>query len=272
MMVVVFSNNFNMSQEVDREITICSKKHKSILAYRLEDIEFTGTKEYFLSDMNWIDAFPNPEKNFGRLYDEIKKLLSIDAGELDLIDKGVNTSKGAQSTPNTKKTALISIGVVLVALIIALLYFFFIKGDNNVTEPQPSEVVDKPLIESSVNSTVSVKEVPVEQSKPQETSNQVSRETTTPAQPKTTTMAARRGSSASATDGGDAEILYAKGEAAYNSARYSEAISLYKSAAAANSYKACVKLADIYTTGVGDVSANAMQARKWRDKADKLNK
>ena len=40
MMVVVFSKNFNHSKEVDRELTIASKKKMPILTFRLSDEEF----------------------------------------------------------------------------------------------------------------------------------------------------------------------------------------------------------------------------------------
>lgn len=75
MMVVVFSNNFNLSEEVDRELTIASKKKMPILTFRLSDEEFKGTKEYYLSNINWIDAFPNPENAFGDVTESIVKLL-----------------------------------------------------------------------------------------------------------------------------------------------------------------------------------------------------
>ena len=77
MMVVVFSCNFNRSEEVDRELTIASKKKKPILTFRLSDEEFKGTKEYYLSNINWIDAFPNPEAVFGQVLDNVKALLGV---------------------------------------------------------------------------------------------------------------------------------------------------------------------------------------------------
>lgn len=75
MMVVVFSGNFNRSEEVDRELTIATKKKKPILTFRLSDEEFKGTKEYYLSNINWIDAFPNPEITFGELKRNVEFLL-----------------------------------------------------------------------------------------------------------------------------------------------------------------------------------------------------
>lgn len=77
MMVVVFSKNFNHSKEVDRELTIASKKKMPILTFRLSDEEFKGTKEYYLSNINWIDAFPEPKKVFGAVTENIKKLIVV---------------------------------------------------------------------------------------------------------------------------------------------------------------------------------------------------
>jgi len=75
LMVVVFSENFNSSKQVDREIEMCIEEGKSILTYKIENVEFKGVKKYFLKNLNWIDAFPNPEKSFEKLYDNILRLL-----------------------------------------------------------------------------------------------------------------------------------------------------------------------------------------------------
>lgn len=61
MMVVVFSNAFNVSSQTDREIELASENHIPILTYRVTDTEMTGAKKYYLKNLNWIDAFPNPE-------------------------------------------------------------------------------------------------------------------------------------------------------------------------------------------------------------------
>ncbi|MCL2072774.1 MAG: toll/interleukin-1 receptor domain-containing protein [Marinilabiliaceae bacterium] len=74
LMVVVFSEHFNRSEQVDREIEMCIEERKPILTFRIEDTAFTGAKKYYLKNINWIDAFPNPEKCFGDLLVSLKKL------------------------------------------------------------------------------------------------------------------------------------------------------------------------------------------------------
>lgn len=106
MMVVVFSCNFNRSEEVDRELTIASKKKKPILTFRLSDEEFKGTKEYYLSNINWIDAFPNPEDAFGNITDSIAKLLDINIGSRkDSHRENINLNKISDKLKETIKLA-----------------------------------------------------------------------------------------------------------------------------------------------------------------------
>ena len=75
LMIVVFSEHFNRSEQVDREIEMCMEDGKPILTFRIQDTAFTGAKKYYLKNINWIDAFPDPEESFGKLADSAKKLL-----------------------------------------------------------------------------------------------------------------------------------------------------------------------------------------------------
>ena len=76
MMVVVFSEHFNQSDQVDREIEMCSEEKKPILTFKIQDAAFNKVKKYYLKNINWIDAFPNPEECFGKLLESVSKLLS----------------------------------------------------------------------------------------------------------------------------------------------------------------------------------------------------
>lgn len=86
MMVAVFSKFFNNSIHTNREIAIASRKGKEIpiLTYRIADDEMTGNKEYYLSNLNWIDAFPDPENYFGALLESVKRLVPRDTLNVDI--------------------------------------------------------------------------------------------------------------------------------------------------------------------------------------------
>ena len=77
MMVVVFSENFNNSDQVDREIELASEDKKPILTFRISNDAFKGAKKYYLKNLNWIDAFPNPEKVFGCVAENVASLLGV---------------------------------------------------------------------------------------------------------------------------------------------------------------------------------------------------
>ena len=68
MMLVAFTENFNASDEVNREIKLACDDKKPILTFRLSDTAFAGAKKYFLQNLNWLDAFPEPEPVFGEMY------------------------------------------------------------------------------------------------------------------------------------------------------------------------------------------------------------
>ena len=75
MMLVLFSKHFNNSKQVDREIELAAEQGMPILTFRLSNEDFTGAKKYYLKNLNWIDAFPNPQKYFGSLKENVSRLL-----------------------------------------------------------------------------------------------------------------------------------------------------------------------------------------------------
>ena len=80
MMVVVFSNAFNVSTQTDREIELAAENNIPILTYRITEDKFKGAKKYYLKNLNWIDAFPNPEQYFGNLLHSVNQLVSRKQG------------------------------------------------------------------------------------------------------------------------------------------------------------------------------------------------
>lgn len=77
MMLVVFSEHFNNSDQVDREIELASEDKKPILTFRISDDAFKGAKKYYLKNLNWIDAFPEPDKVFKSVAENVASLLGV---------------------------------------------------------------------------------------------------------------------------------------------------------------------------------------------------
>lgn len=116
LMVVVFSEEFNSSEQTDRELTIAVKNGKTIIPFRISDVDMTGTKEYVLSNLNWIDAFPDPERYFGRLKEAVSKVIgqpatpngSVSAQTTVLPPKPTQLSKQIhKSLPEPKPTPIL---------------------------------------------------------------------------------------------------------------------------------------------------------------------
>jgi hypothetical protein len=84
MMVVVFSEHFNQSNQVDREIELASEDRKPILTFRISDDTFKGAKKYYLKNINWIDAFPSPEQVFGCVAENVTKLLDMNLSSTNI--------------------------------------------------------------------------------------------------------------------------------------------------------------------------------------------
>lgn len=66
-MLVVFSDSYNISKETDREITQAVLSGLTIFPFRLCDSRYIQLKAYYLGPLNWIDAFPEPEKSFSNI-------------------------------------------------------------------------------------------------------------------------------------------------------------------------------------------------------------
>lgn len=67
MLLAVFSLAFDKSEHTDRELHIAADNKIPILTFRIADDKFTGVKEYFLINKNYIDASFEPGKHFEEL-------------------------------------------------------------------------------------------------------------------------------------------------------------------------------------------------------------
>ena len=107
MMVVVFSEHFNNSDQVDREIELASEDKKPILTFRISDDVFKGAKKYYLKNINWIDAFPNPEQVFGSVAENVATLLGIKLSTpLSPSTPSTPSTPSAPSTPSVPKQSV----------------------------------------------------------------------------------------------------------------------------------------------------------------------
>ena len=104
MMVVVFSEHFNQSEQVDREIELASEDKKPILTFRITNDAFKGAKKYYLKNINWIDAFPHPEQVFGSVAENVAKLLDMNLSSRNISNPKVEAKSISTPIPAPAKT------------------------------------------------------------------------------------------------------------------------------------------------------------------------
>lgn len=70
--LAVCSENYNNSEETSRELDLATKYKIRIIPFLIKDIKFKNGKEYYLSNISWINAYPFPKNSFDKLLHWIK--------------------------------------------------------------------------------------------------------------------------------------------------------------------------------------------------------
>jgi formylglycine-generating enzyme required for sulfatase activity len=88
--LLLLTDNSNKSTQAIKEVDCAEKHEKTIIPFRLEDIQPTGSMEYYLGSLHWLDALTRPlEKHIEKLADYIDHILDYPKTELI----GVETKK-----------------------------------------------------------------------------------------------------------------------------------------------------------------------------------
>jgi adenylate cyclase len=79
--VVVFSAGANSSPHVRREVERAVSLDRTIVPFRIENVEPTGAMEYCLGGTHWLDAFTRPvEPHVASLVSTLRRMLGVPAG------------------------------------------------------------------------------------------------------------------------------------------------------------------------------------------------
>src|SRR6266480_6725622 len=77
-MVLIFSEHSNTSEQILREVQLAANSHLHIIQFRIEDVLPNDDLEYYLSTPHWLDALTPPlERHLDRLGTSIKVLLEM---------------------------------------------------------------------------------------------------------------------------------------------------------------------------------------------------
>lgn len=122
--VLVFSANSNKSKDVRNELNLAFKKGIPIIPFRIEDVPPSGDAAYYLSSLDWLDAFtPPPEAHLEHLVEDVKRLLESGLSPPEQKDEPQSPAEPKQPPLPPWKLILIAIGLVLAISIFALWLF-----------------------------------------------------------------------------------------------------------------------------------------------------
>jgi hypothetical protein len=62
-LVLILSSHSSHSKQIPREVEIADRYHLSIVSLRVEDVQPSEWLEYFLQNIQWIDAFDDRFEN-----------------------------------------------------------------------------------------------------------------------------------------------------------------------------------------------------------------
>lgn len=79
LMIIIFTENYNKSVQVDREISVCCDLEKPIIPLRVSDEPLIRLKKYYLSNINWINFKQNNE-DYDTLMKSIRNIIQPDYG------------------------------------------------------------------------------------------------------------------------------------------------------------------------------------------------
>lgn len=75
--VLIVSGRALQSQWVKKELSTAVSYNKSIIPYRISNVEITGGLQFLLNNVQWIDATANPMGKFSDLVDGLEQRLSV---------------------------------------------------------------------------------------------------------------------------------------------------------------------------------------------------
>lgn len=76
-LVLIFSSNANASDAIKREVRYAIQRGKPVVPFRIENVDFTGTLDFYLDTTHWLDALTPPmEEHIKRLVETVARLLN----------------------------------------------------------------------------------------------------------------------------------------------------------------------------------------------------
>lgn len=79
--LILFSRDAQMSQFVRKEVELAVSCGKIVIPVRLEDVLPRKAMRFYFAKAHWVDLFPHPEANFGKVIKAVRAALSLNEDE-----------------------------------------------------------------------------------------------------------------------------------------------------------------------------------------------
>jgi Leucine-rich repeat (LRR) protein len=136
-MVLVFSSASNHSKQVARELESAIRKNLYIIPFRVENVDPTGSMEYYLYTQHWLDAFTAPmEKHIEKLVSDVGDYLKTGKPDEPVIAKSRKAT--VRQKPKSLKNRWVLTGIAMIAIAaLTITSIWLANGTKNRANPNP---------------------------------------------------------------------------------------------------------------------------------------
>lgn len=134
-LILIFSSNANDSQQIKREVERAASKQVPILPFRIENIEPSGTLEYYLGTPHWLDALTPPlERHLQHLVESVRLLLPLLPSRGEVVNEPIKI-EGVRTDDDEQRPAKQPLNIFLITrtILLVLLGGFFLGGIGGLT-------------------------------------------------------------------------------------------------------------------------------------------
>ena len=140
-MVLVFTDFSNASSQVLREVGNAVSSGLTIIPFKLTETLPTGSMQYYLGVVHWLDAMDAPlEQSIGELSERAQAILATPTPGSGEGEDGATTAKparqpvatGGQSAP-PKKAPIVPIAIAIALLVVAAIVGFVVLGGQGTS-------------------------------------------------------------------------------------------------------------------------------------------
>jgi hypothetical protein len=140
-MVLVFSHNANMSDEVGRELYLAANSKLIIIPFMIENVKPEAGKAYYMGRTHWLDAMnPPTQEQIGQLIERVTSLLKpISGGNKAEPVLSQERTNDFREPLHSKRRWIIPITALVVVAALVITGISFLPKLRGAAQPEPTQ-------------------------------------------------------------------------------------------------------------------------------------